>query len=374
MGFGDQFNGNAMQNPQQGMIPQQTPVTLGKMIIVKLNYEDGIEFQGLQGTTVIVATGTIYVSVDQGSQYQTEQQVLGTVYRTAKEASKAFIQNFKEEADRQGGSAVMMAPTQVCLKYDEIAAAVADKIEALGIRVDREKTRIRPTENKATKEAAQKAKEEREAAEQKRMNAELGDAEQYARDAVLFEQNVPAPDALTGAKVAQITAAFTTGTAKVEMRDPVMRMACPLQVSGVFTMDMSKFEPDYYAQKLQSTGDMVVQAINMQLLDRSDVSVPDVGKIATDLAAKAAEQLKADGLDILSVQIGRIAMDGKDKQKYDFRKKEMDRAKELSDPAKAAAFMQAQMEKARQTQLDNWKAQGLSPLMGATQMAEQMIN
>ena len=398
MGFNGQFNGGnnmqgqpiggaPMQQPMaqpqgapmmpqqggaipQGMMPQQTPVTPGKAITVRVNYEDGVEFQGLQGPTVIVATGMIFASVDQGSQYQTEQQVMGTVYRTAKEASKAFIQNFKDEADRQGGSAVMMAPTQVCMKNKEIMAEVAAKIEAAGIHVDMAKSSMRPTENKATKEAAQKAKAEREAAEQRRMDAQPG-AEQYAQDAVLFEQNVPAADQLTGAKVAQLTAPFATGTARVEMRDTETRMVIPLQVSGVFTMDMSKFEPDYYAQKLQSTGDMVVQAINMQLMDRRDVSVLEIGKAAPDIAAKVAEQLRADGLDVVSVQIGRIAMAGKDKQKYDFRKKEMDRAKEFAaDPNKAAEYMKQQMELARKAQIEQWKAQGMTVLQGAQQMAE----
>ena len=374
MGYFENPNGNNMQG--QGapmgapMMPQQTPVTPGKAITVRVNYEDGVEFQGLQGPVVIVATGMIFASVDQGSQYQTEQQVMGTVYRTAKEASKAFIQNFKDEADRQGGSAVMMAPTQVCMKNKELMAEVASKIEAAGIHVDMAKSSMRPTENKATKEAAQKAKAEREAAEQRRMDAQPG-AEQYAQDAVLFEQNVPAPDQLTGAKVTQLTAPFATGNARVEMRDPETRMVIPLQISGVFTMDMSKFEPDYYAQKLQSTGDMVVQAINMQLMDRRDVSVPDIGKAAPDIAAKVAEQLRADGLDVVSVQIGRIAMAGKDKQKYDFRKKEMDRAKEFAaDPTKAADYMKRQMELARKAQVDQWKVQGLTVLQGAQQMAE----
>ena len=147
------FQGQAgapMQQPMaqpQGapMMPQQTPVTPGKAITVRVNYEDGVEFQGLQGPVVIVATGMIFASVDQGSQYQTEQQVMGTVYRTAKEASKAFIQNFKDEAARQGGSAVMMAPTQVCMKNKELMAEVAAKIEAAGIHVDMAKSSMRPT-------------------------------------------------------------------------------------------------------------------------------------------------------------------------------------------------------------------------------------
>ena len=165
MSFGDQFGGNS-----------NMPITPGKSIMVKVDYEDGLEFQGLMGKVVIVATGTITVSADQGSSFQTEQQVIDAVKQTTIDTAKAFIQNFKNEAEQQGAVAVSMAATQVQLKDKELLAAVVAKIEALGLHVVPERSRIRATENKATKEASKQAQAEREAAQQRRMDATVGDA------------------------------------------------------------------------------------------------------------------------------------------------------------------------------------------------------
>ncbi|MBR5975724.1 MAG: zinc ribbon domain-containing protein [Clostridiales bacterium] len=384
MGFWDAGNGN---NPQgqagyQGMPqqapqgapmqqpmsqPQGTPITPGKTISIQIKTEVGVELESMMGKETIVPNGVINVIPVEGAPFRTEQEVMGKIYQTVVPEAKAFILKIKEEEQAKG---TMLGATSIMMRDKEFAPVLFPKLEALGLQVRTDISRISFRESDASKAAKQQARAEREKAEEAKMASQLGGAEQYDKPFVIFEKALAPVGPLPTTKVDRITAAFSSvgGTATLAMRDAKTKMTCKIDMSGTYTVDMTKFEPDYYEKKLLMMADMVVMNINMQLMNLRDVPVLDLGSKADEIAQKAAEALRDSGDNVLEITIGSITMDGKEKMKLDSKSKQMELA---SDPAKMAAQMQAAMEAARQQQLANWKAQGLTPLQGAAIEAEK---
>ncbi|MBO4473834.1 MAG: hypothetical protein J5750_02855 [Clostridiales bacterium] len=357
--------GAPMQQPMAQ--PQGTPITPGKTISIQIKTEVGVELESMMGKETIVPNGVINVIPVEGAPFRTEQEVMGKIYQTVVPEAKAFILKIKEEEQAKG---TMLGATSIMMRDKEFAPVLFPKLEALGLQVRTDISRISFRESDASKAAKQQARAEREKAAEEKMARELGGAAQYESDFVIYEKALAPVGPVPTTKVDRITAAFASGTgaATLAVRDAKTRMTCKIDMSGTYTLDVTKFEPDYYEKKLSMMSDMVVMNINMQLMDLRDVPVLDLGNKAEEIAQKAAEALRGSGEGVSEIVIGKISMSGKDKMMLDSRSKQMEAA---SDPAKMAAQMQAAMEAARQQQLANWKAQGLTPLQGAAIEAEK---
>ncbi len=367
-GWNQNQGGNNMQGAgmPQGM-PQGTPITPGKTITVKIKTEVGVEFTSMMGTKTCVPNGVINVVVGEGSPFTTEQEVMGKIYQTVIPEAKAFMQRVKDEDPAKVSA---LGITAVMMRDKELAPIVFSKLEAMGIQVRTDISRITLRESESSKAASQQAEAAQRSAAEASMARQLGGAEQYEKPYVIFERALAPVAPVPATKVDRITAAFSSaaGTAKLAMRDANTKMTCNIDMSGTFTADMSKFEPDYYANKLSMMAEMVVMNINMQLMDLRDVNVLELGSKAEELAQKVSQALRDSGENVLEVTIGRITMDGKEKMRLDHTAQ---KAEMVRDPQKLQEQMMAAMEAARQQQLATWKAQGLTPLQGAAIEAEK---
>ena len=348
-----------------------TPSTLNpnKNIRVRIAYEDGVSISEPTRQVVLVSAGWVIVSVKAGCRFNNEQEVIDAVTSLVIRETKTFI-----EATINAPSnfpPMMEKFVQIMMKDKEFKAMICDKVESeLDLVVNREDTGIRIRENTATKEASKQLQAEREAAQQRQMDAAMGDLSQYQQDYVIYQGMVAQCRPIPSTPVARLIVPFKSGTSKLVFRNNTNRMVTGLEEEGVVAVDVSKIDPASYATRLSSIADLVVARMNMVLMDFADVDVLSLNTKIGEICSKTYQQLVDNGETVLGIQIGRMYLTGEEKKKYDYAMQRRKQMEELSDPTKAAAMIREQQRMLRENKLAMWRAQGLTPLQGAQQEAD----
>lgn len=343
-----------------------TPSTLNpnKNIRVRIAYEDGVSISEPTRQVVLVSAGWVIVSVKAGCRFNNEQEVIDAVTSLVIRETKTFI-----EATINAPSnfpPMMEKSVQIMMKDKEFKAMICDKVESeLDLVVNREDTGIRIRENTATREASKQLQAERDAAQQRQMDAAMGDLSQYQQDYVIYQGMVAQCSPIPSTPVARLIVPFKSGTSKLVFRNNTNRMVTGIEVEGVVAVDVSKIDPASYATRLSSITDLVVARMNVVLMDFADVDVLSLNTKIGEICSKTYQQLVDNGETVLGIQIGRMYLTGEEKKKYDYAMQRRKQMEELSDPTKMAAMIQEQQRMLRESKLAAWRAQGLTPLQGA---------
>lgn len=342
------------------------PSTLNpdKKIRVQITYEDGVTLSEATRQVTLVSSGWVIVSVKAGCRFNSEPEVANAVTSLVIRETKSFIEAAVNAPSNL--PPMLERSTQVMMKDKEFKALICDKVESeLDLVVNREETSIRLRENTASREASKQRQAERDAEQQRRMDATMGDLSQYQQDYVIYQGMVAPSSPIPTTPVPRLIVPFKTGTAKLELRDHAKGINTSVEVEGVVAVDVSQMDPASYTTRLSTIADMVVARMNMVLLDFKDVDVLSLNTKVGELCSKAYQYMINDGQPVLGIQIGRLYLTGEEKKKYDYALKKRKQMEEMSDPTKMAAMIQEQQRMLRESKLAAWRAQGLTPLQGA---------